>query len=237
MLYYILITLIQGITEALPIGSSLHLDLLNLENPSIMHLGSSLAFASYTFTYWKRYLLLNIANIKSILKIFLITLPTIITGYILKTSYPHIRHAINPFYINALFAIIMVLANKQKESCRLETLTLKGCCYIGLLSSFALLSGASRLGTAFSAFRIFQIGKKDAFYLSLITGAPILLGASITSQSLIINVWLWASLAAGIITYQILAFTEKHIKKWNYYSFYRVCFSALVLILKTIKLL
>ena len=88
MLEIIILSIVQGITEFLPISSSAHLIIIskyfNFSNQNLnldvsLHLGSLIAI---TF-YFKEYLLDFTNNKLLLLKIILSSLPVLICGYIL----------------------------------------------------------------------------------------------------------------------------------------------------------
>ena len=88
MLEIIVLSLIQGITEFLPISSSSHLILMseftNFENKGLsldvsLHMGSFLA----VLTFFYRDIINFVKNKQLFIKIFISSLPVMICGYIL----------------------------------------------------------------------------------------------------------------------------------------------------------
>lgn len=216
---------LQGILEALPISSSIHLNIFNISNIELMHLGTGIAFFSYNIKYLKKYIKhpYSLKTIKFALKVVLTIMPTVAIGFYIKKQ----PKLFDPYLINLIFAITMLYANQFEAKRKFDSLNVKEIIIISVLISLALLPGASRLGTTFTVLRLFSLTLEESFINSLIIGIPITLGAAFLNLTthkpdLII---IGSSLLAGILTYITLHITEKYLKYWNFYVLYRISFS------------
>ena len=149
----IILSIVQGISEFLPISSSAHLNIveviLKFNSNSLMidvslHLGSLLAI----IFYFKKELLNLKNNLKLVSLMFIGSVPVIIVGYTLS-----ITSLINLFEDNLkiiawttlIFAIILYFADKSKVKNKLSNdLNLKTIFFIGIFQTLALIPGVSR---------------------------------------------------------------------------------------------
>lgn len=237
--------LIQGITEALPISSSMHLNLLTTFNHDLaafMHISAMLAFMLIMQKFIK-YRIIGIfkqstSNLKLIFKILLMVMPTIFIGYFIRNyNFNNIQN--NAPYYNILAAIFLILSDFTRQKRSLISLQLFKCLIIGLLISCAFIPGISRMGITYTILRLFQIRKFDALALTILIGIPITAGAAIIAikkiNMAIINLQtLIMILITSAITYLALTLVFKILKNSRffglYFGIYRILFSLCILI-------
>lgn len=221
----ILLPLAQGILEAFPISSSMHLNLLfDFKDSAVMHLGPALAFSAILGKFIYRLLYQGFYNLnklawKIMVNSLILTLPTIAIGY-------HIRnYQLQTIPLLALIAaIIMILSDifsKRKNS--LISLSYKQLLLIGLIISSALMPGVSRMGLTYTTLRLFQLRKTDSLIITLLIGIPISFGAATIG---IINNYnlttLYQAVFSGLITYIFLHITFRMLKFWWIFGAYRI---------------
>ena len=182
-----LLSIIQGVSEFLPVSSAAHLILTSsiyeFQNQSLLidvslHFGSLLAI----LFYFKEDIFNFDKNKNLFFKIFLGTLPLIIVGYfIYSTNIIHQFRNINVIaWTTLFFGILLYIADKNKFFKKIDKdLNIKSVLVIGFFQVLALIPGVSRAGITITAGRILGFNRTDsskiAFYLSI----PALLGASI----------------------------------------------------------
>ncbi len=196
----IILGIIQGIAEFLPISSSAHLiifrDLFGIgagmsKNMELafdvaLHLGTLLAIAVFFFNE-----LLSIV-IKGFTKgvkdkdgkimwyLVAATIPAAIFGVLFEDI---IEGAVRSNYILialalSIMGIIIYLADKfGKQEKELSKMNLKEAIIIGCSQVFALIPGFSRSGTTIAAARVLGIKREDAAKFSFFLSAPVVLGA------------------------------------------------------------
>ena len=184
------LSLVQGITEFLPISSSAHLNIVEIifeyKSNSLMidvslHLGSLLAIIFYF-----RKELLDLQNNRKLLLLIIIgSIPIIIIGYILYTT-ELIFLLKNNLEIIAwttlIFGVILYFADKSKFDKKISSnLNFKTILYIGFFQTLALIPGVSRAGIAITAARFFKFNRVDASKISFLLAIPALAGASVLS--------------------------------------------------------
>ena len=184
----IILSIVQGISEFLPISSSAHLNIIEIifefNSNSLMidvslHLGSLLAIIFYF-----RKELLNLKNNQKLLSLIIIgSIPIVIAGYIISTT-GLINILENNLKIIAwttlIFGIILYLADKSKFEKNLSlNLNFKTILYIGLFQILALIPGVSRAGITITAARFFKFNRFDSSKISFLLAIPAIAGASV----------------------------------------------------------
>ena len=185
----IILSLIQGTSEFLPISSSAHLivvsTLYELKSNSLLidvslHLGSLLAII-----YFFRKELFSLNNNKKLLSLIIIgSIPLIIVGYILfKTDLIYFFRDIKIIaWTTLIFGIVLYFADKSKFDKKISSnLNLRTILYIGLFQTLALIPGVSRAGITITAARIFKFNRFDSSKISFLLAIPALAGASFLS--------------------------------------------------------
>lgn len=201
----IILAIIQGIAEFLPISSSAHLiifrDLFGIGANSVsgdlalafdiaLHFGTLLAIAIYFFKdFWNMVISgvtkgTKTANGRIFWYIVVATIPAAIVGVLFEEV---IENAIRSNYIligTALIVmgIIIYLADKYaKQENNFEKMSFKDAILIGCSQVFALIPGFSRSGTTIAAARGLKLEREQAAKFSFYLSAPVVLGAVVLS--------------------------------------------------------
>jgi len=191
----IILSLIQGISEFLPISSSAHLlvvsTLYEFKSSSLLidvslHLGSLLAII-----FFFRKELFNIKNNQKLLSLITVgSIPLIIIGYIFyKTEIIYLLRDIKIVaWTTLIFGILLYFADKCRFDKKIASdLNLKVILYIGLFQALALIPGVSRAGITITAARIFKFNRFDSSKISFLLAIPALTGASVLGLKDVIN--------------------------------------------------
>ena len=202
MLHIIILGIIQGIAEFLPISSSAHLiifrDLFNIgasipENVTMafdiaLHLGTLLAIGVYFF---KDFLNMVIKGFtkgpkdeegKLMWMIIVATIPAAIAGVLFEDV---IENLIRSNYIVIALALIIMgiiiyLCDKNfKQEKNIEKIGYMDALIIGCSQVFALIPGFSRSGTTIATARSRKISREESAKFSFYLSAPVVLGACI----------------------------------------------------------
>jgi undecaprenyl-diphosphatase len=183
----VILSLVQGVSEFLPISSSAHLivvsTLYEFKSSSLLidvslHLGSLLAII-----FFFRKELINLKNNQKLLSLMIFgSIPLIVVGYILyKTELIYVLRDIKIIaWTTLIFGFLLYFADK----CRLDkkissNLNLKTIIYIGFFQILALIPGVSRAGITITAARIFRFNRFDSSKISFLLAIPALAGASL----------------------------------------------------------
>jgi undecaprenyl-diphosphatase len=244
----IILSLIQGVSEFLPISSSAHLivvsTLYDFKSSSLLidvslHLGSLMAII-----FFFREELFNIKhNQKLLLLIVFGSMPLIIVGYVLyKTGLIYFLRDIKIIaWTTLIFGIILYFADKCKFDKKISSnLSLKIVLYIGCFQILALIPGVSRAGITMTASRFLRFNRFDSSKISFLLAIPALAGASILNlkdiigQSFEINYLVFIAITLSFLfSYFTVKFFLKYINKFslNIFIIYRVIVGIILLLI------
>ncbi len=248
MIEIILLSLLQGLTEFIPVSSSSHLILvseyLDFENNNLsidvsLHIGSFLA----VLFYFKREVLNFIKYKELFLKIIVSSIPVIIVGIVLiKTNTIEYLRDIRIIGITTiLFGVLLFLSDRFETNKSInKNFTFNSAIIIGLLQVLSLIPGVSRSGISITAARFLNFKRLDSAKISFLLSLPTLAAVSIfglknifLSENLsysIIN--LVAMLLSGISSYLTIKYFLIYLKKFNLNLFviYRIILGVLILL-------
>lgn len=255
----IILGIIQGIAEFLPISSSAHLILfpylLGWEESGLafdvaLHFGTMLAVLVVFFKDWWTLFIGAIKDIKTKKKstngkmfwyLVIATIPAALAGLLLDDVIENVIR--NKIWIIALaLAVMGVLiyagdkwANKHyKKETKFEDMNLKQVLTVGISQAFAVVPGFSRSGTTILAGRLMGISKEAITKFTFLLSVPVISGAAILklgdlSFNKEVIIGIISSFAAGLLT---IKFLLNYIKKHDFsvFAFYRVLLAAIILV-------
>ncbi|MFC6440772.1 undecaprenyl-diphosphate phosphatase [Bowmanella sp. JS7-9] len=194
----IVLALIQGITEFLPISSSGHLllpaELLGWQNQGLafdvaVHIGSLLAVMIYfrrdigaMLVAWFGSLAgKHSDNSKLAWWVILATIPAVVFGFVLK---PYIetyaRSALVIGTTTVIFGLLLWWADvKARQHHNIYQLTWKTSLFIGLMQVLALIPGTSRSGITMTAGLMIGLDRESSARFSFLLSIPTILGAGL----------------------------------------------------------
>ena len=248
MIEIFILSLIQGVTEFLPISSSSHLviasDYLKLENNlSIdvsLHIGSFLA----VFVYFYKDILNFYENKVLFIKIVISSIPVMLSGIILiETNFiEKIRNIEVIALTTIVFGILLFISDKFKNEKNIEkNFSFKSAIYIGILQILSLIPGVSRSGIAITAARFLKFKRIDSAKISFLISIPILGAVSIFGLKNILfaesqydaKINIFAIFLAFLFSLITIKFFLKYLNKFslNIFVYYRVLLGIILLIL------
>ena len=244
----VILSLIQGISEFLPISSSAHLivvsSLYEFKSSSLLidvslHLGSLLAII-----FFFKHELLDIKNNQKLLLLMIFgSIPLIMVGYILYKS--ELIYFLRDIKIIAwttlIFGIILYFADKCKFDKKISSnLNLKTILYIGLFQTLALMPGVSRAGITMTASRFFRFNRFDSSKISFLLAIPALAGASVlglkevVGQSFELNYLVLIAITLSFLSsYFTIKFFLQYINKFslNIFVIYRIVVAIILFVI------
>tara|TARA_B110000285_G_C15087700_1_gene597162 strand:+ start:251 stop:1006 length:756 start_codon:yes stop_codon:yes gene_type:complete len=247
MIEVIILSIIQGITEFLPVSSSAHLILVsryfNFTNENLildvsLHMGSLFAI----IFYFKRELFNFINNKKLFLKIILSSAPIMIIGFILikLNLLDHLRNFKVIGWSTIIFGIFLYFCDRLKIEKSLDKdLNFTTALYIGFFQILSLIPGVSRSGITMSGARFFNFSRVDSVKISFLLSIPTLGAASlfniqklITENSFYISsLNLLGIFLSFFFSYISIKFLIKFLQKFSLTSFvvYRIILGFIIL--------
>lgn len=246
----IIIAIIEGLTEFLPVSSTGHMiladSLMNIQNKEfaktfeiVIQLGAIMAVL---LLYIKRFFV----GISIYLKLFVAFLPTGIIGLL---AYKTIKHYLfNPFTVSIsliIGGVVLILLDKWSEQKKseykeIEDISYSGAVKIGLIQCFSMVPGVSRaaatiFGGVFSGFN-----RTQAAEFSFLLAIPTMFAASgydllkekdnIHSEDITILLLggLVAFLVAIVAIKGFIAFLNKY--GFKHFGYYRIILGVLFLV-------
>lgn len=193
LLYLLILAVIQGITEFLPISSSGHLILLpeltghadqGLAIDVAVHVGTLLA----VMLYFRRDVGLAVLGLGRLLRgrmdtpgaklaflLMVATVPVIVAGLVLKLTGldAALRSIAVIGWTMLIFGIVLYWADQTGPTTRrAEGWTLRDAIIMGLWQAVALIPGTSRSGITITGARRLGYGREDAAKLSMLMSIP-----------------------------------------------------------------
>ncbi len=247
MIEIFILSLIQGITEFLPISSSSHLilvsDKLDFENQALsidvsLHIGSFIAVV----VYFRKDIISFFENRIILFKILISSLPVIVIGYLLVETniIEKIRNIEVIAWATTLFAILLYISDKFKlEKNIKDNLSYKSIIFIGFFQILSLVPGVSRSGIAITAARLLKFTRVEAAKISFLLSIPILGAVSIFGlKNLLLSddirftqLNFYSILISFFFSFITIKFFLKYINKFslNIFVYYRVILGLVLL--------
>ena len=183
----LIISIIQGVTEFLPVSSSAHLNLLsNLfgfrEEELLINISAHVGSLFAVIFFFKKEIINFGKNQKLFFRIILASLPLFFFGYLIVhyNLIPELRTYKIIGWTTVIFAIFLYLADKFKTTLNIKkNFTTKNAVIIGFLQVLALIPGVSRSGIIITGARILNFKREDAAKISFLMSVPALAGTGI----------------------------------------------------------
>ena len=243
----LILAIIQGISEYLPVSSAAHLVLVSkyyvFTNQSLLidiclHLGSLIAI----IFYFRNDILNFIKNKNFLIKILIGTIPIIPVGYIMfQTGLINQLRSLEVIgWMSLIFGILLYVGDRSKITKKIDTqFTNKSAIIIGLFQVLALIPGVSRAGITITSGRLLGFSRFDSAKISFFLSIPTLAAASLLG---IYNIYkeesaelnflaIIAVTFSFIFSYFTIALFLNFIKKFslNIFIIYRIILSLFIL--------
>ena len=243
----LILAIIQGISEYLPVSSAAHLVLVSkyyvFTNQSLLidiclHLGSLIAI----IFYFRNDILNFIKNKDFLIKILIGTIPIIPVGYIMFQTglINQLRNLEVIGWMSLIFGILLYVGDRSKITKKIDTqFTNKSAIIIGLFQVFALIPGVSRAGITITSGRLLGFSRFESAKISFFLSIPTLAAASLLG---IYNIYKEGSAELNflaiiavtfsfIFSYFTIALFLNFIKKFslNIFIIYRIILSLFIL--------
>jgi undecaprenyl-diphosphatase len=258
LLQIVVLAVVQGVTEFLPVSSSGHLVLTpvllgwpdqGLTVDVAVHVGT---FGAVIVYLWREVwmILRGLARLvtgrldegaRLAALIVVASLPVIIAGFLVKLyAGDALRSPVVIGWAFIGFGVLLYLGDRTGLTIlRIQHMTASAALYIGIAQAFALIPGASRAGTTITMARLLGFERREAARFSMllsipaIAGAGVLLGKDVIESGdpvLQANVLLAAGLAFAAALISIVAMMY-WLQRQSYTPFvaYRIVLGAVIL--------
>ena len=207
----LILAVIQGITEFIPVSSSAHLVIAShfldyrasLDFIVALHFGTLMA----VFVYFGNDIVMIVRDVLSLkfkteygkmgVMLFIAAIPVAIIGYFLhdifESSVDNLGFVAFGLAITGLILLIGSLSINGKRE-----LDSRGAFLIGLAQVLALFRGVSRSGSTITSGLLLGLSEKEAVRFSFLLSIPVVFGANILSigNNALPGEYLWASLVS-----------------------------------------
>lgn len=232
-LHAVLLALLQGLTEFLPISSSAHLILLpklfswpdqGLAFDVAVHVGTLFAVTLYfkadirqlSAAWWADvYAGRGSEHSRLAWAVLVATVPVLFAGFIVNSWL--LGHLRNPLLIAVTtlgFAIVLLWADLRGSRTRNErSLTLKQAVFIGCAQAVALIPGTSRSGVTITAGLAMGLTRKAAARFSFLLSIPVIVAAGAVELFALVKqpeAVSWPVLLLGTLIAAITAYLTVH---------------------------
>ena len=255
----IILGIVQGLTELLPISSSAHLYLIpwffNWNIPEAfdvaLHFGTLLAIGLFFFKDWIELIKggynLIIKKEKSVegrmfWYIVLATIPGGIIGFVLDKYAEGLlqKPIIIAIALIVMGTILYLIDKYSKKEVEYKEMTLKQTFLIGLSQALAFIPGVSRSGITMTTGRALHIKREAVAKYSFMLSAPIVLAATILKiQEFQFNLAFFCGvLASFIVGILVIKLLLRYLEKGSFklFAIYRVIIGAVVLVYMLVKI-
>ena len=254
----VILGIIQGIAEFLPISSSAHLILVpylfgwkesGLAFDVALHFGTMLAVLVVFFKDWWDLFIGAVKDVKNKEKstngkmfwyLVAATIPAALAGFLLDDIVENVIRNQSWIMATALavMGVLIYLGDKwaqkhYKKQVEFKDISLKQALLVGVSQAFAVIPGFSRSGTTILAGRLMGMSKEAITKFTFLLSVPVICGAAILKVGdLVVTkeviIGIISSFAAGLLT---IKFLLNYIKKHDFsvFAFYRVILAVIVL--------
>lgn len=260
ILQALILGIIQGLTELLPISSSGHLDIIPwilgwTKNPEFniafegfdvaLHFGTLLAIGLFFFKDW---ISLIKGGFNQVVKkekspegrmfwfIVAATLPGGIIGLILDKFVGDAlkQPLIIGISLSVMGVILYIIDKKSKSEIKYENMNFKQTFLIGLSQCLAFIPGVSRSGITMTVARSLKIERESAAKYSFMLSAPIVLAATILKlKDFVFSIPFFMGIFVSfLVGIVVIKFLLNYLQKGSFKAFaiYRVIFGIIIIV-------
>lgn len=252
----ILLGVVQGLTEFIPISSSGHLVILHevlnvdvgLAFDVALHGGTLLALVVFfhkDIVRLAKALFIKSDETKLAWLLALATIPAVVAGILLESSAESTFRSTTLVAINLMIAGLIMFAAEwyakhQKRRAQLNDITLKQALGVGLAQALAIVPGVSRSGSTITMGLFMGIDRVAATRFAFLLGIPIIAGAFIKTmlgdglgefqaQPDMFVVGALAAFLSGLVAIRfLLYYLSKH--SLALFAWYRIALGVLILL-------
>ncbi|MGI9140770.1 MAG: undecaprenyl-diphosphatase UppP [Gemmatimonadaceae bacterium] len=257
ILQALILGIIQGFTELLPISSSAHLALTpwllgwseaGLAFDTALHLGTLIAIVGYFRDEWRRLILAAISLAKKrraetpeerrVVFLVIATIPAGIAGLLLDEYAETIFRspAIIATNLVVMGVLLWAIDRYMSRDRGMESMSWKDAMIVGLAQCLALVPGVSRSGSTITAGRALGLTRESAAVFSFLLSMPITVAAvAFKMPDALREAESVVPLAVGVVAAAVSAWIAIEVllryvarRSYGIFAVYRVAFGAMI---------
>lgn len=256
----IILGIVQGLGEFLPISSSAHLVIAKwlfgykesgLAYDVALHLGTLLAVLLF---FWKDFFKIGMGTISAVTKgrsqtndsthlktficLVVATIPAAVVGFLFDDLIE--AHLRSPWIVGLsmlVFGSVLFWVDRKKGQLSIANMSYLYAFLIGVAQCFALIPGGSRSGVTISMALFLGFSRSESARFSFLMSAPIVLGATLLKIKYIGFVLTEPVLLTGVVVSALVGFLSiqflmKLVRTRSFapFCYYRFLFAAFVLV-------
>jgi undecaprenyl-diphosphatase len=244
MLKFVILGVIQGLTEFLPVSSSGHLVIMQkvlgigadeVALSVVLHLGTTLAL----IIFFLKDILGLLRNVRLMLLILTVTAITGLIGLGAKDFFESLFSSPRLVAIALVFTGIILLLTRKFMDNKKKDINFSDAFILGLAQAAAIVPGISRSGATISTLLFRRINWEESFKFSFLAAIPAVMGAALLEARKVdlalkadmadLLAGFIASLLTGIIALGILKRILKS-AKFYYFGYYCIIVATIALI-------
>ena len=215
----IVLGILQGITEFLPISSSAHLILYSAltdnELPLVLNLafhgGTTLSVVIYFrhdwWQIWQCEIRQRITGSRLLPTLIIASLPAALVGLIgQRWIADHLHQPLVTIWTLAGGGIILWFSDRYQVKTTIDQLNYRQALLIGLWQATALIPGMSRSGMAICGARFVGLSRQESVRLSFLLGAPLMVGALLVNFTSLIDYLIEVRFLIGVLASAVSGF-------------------------------
>jgi undecaprenyl-diphosphatase len=248
----VVLGIVQGLTEFLPVSSSAHLVvipwLFNWEDPGLafdvaLHLGTLLALLVY---YWQDWLDMGVSLASGqemprrlLFLLIIASVPGAIIGVLFEKQAETIFRSpkLIACTLAALGLVLWLVDIYSPDRRKVRQMTVVDALLIGLSQALAIVPGVSRSGATITMARLLGIAREDAANFSFLMATPIIAGAGMLEVHKALKEGLTSQLGLGFTASAIfgllsIALLIRYVRTHTYrpFAIYRIIAAIFVII-------
>ncbi len=261
LLKSIILGIVEGITEWLPISSTGHMILVNefMNTESgffgsqiylyVMQLGAILAIATLYFNKLNPFSLKKSAEQRKStwnmwFKVIIACLPAAVIGLILNDFMDSISTPLMVSAMLVIYGIGFILAENRKRGAKINSMddmSYKTALLIGAFQVLSIIPGTSRSGATILGGILLGTSRQVAAEFSFFLAIPVMFGVSflkIVTNTYLMTSTEWLLLVAGMITAYVVSlvsvkFLMNYVRRhdFKFFGYYRIVLGALVILM------
>lgn len=254
----LILGIVQGLTELLPVSSSAHLTIIpwlcNWNIPEYfdvaLHFGTLIAIILYFYKDWiglikggYKYAVKKEKTVQGRMfwYIVLATIPGGLVGFLLDHF---LSDALNRPIIIAIALIVMgiilyIVDKKSPSKVKYEEMTLKQTFLIGVSQALAFIPGVSRSGVTITTARAMGVKREAAAKYTFLLSTPIVFAATVLKfKDFVFNLpFIIGVFASFIVGTFVIKFLLKYIQKGSFkvFAIYRIIFGIFIIVATFMK--
>lgn len=249
----IILGIVQGLTEFIPVSSSGHLVLVpallgwsppGLAFDTVLHLGTALALIVF---FWREWITLIVAGLRSLFRwriegaderlawlIVVGCIPAALAGYLLEGFFASVFEdpIVSGYFLLVTAGILTIAEGLGRRLRSIEKLRLPDALAVGFAQAIAIFPGISRSGSTIAAGLLVGLDRESAARYSFLLATPIILGAGLLQLPDAVRTraegagslaLLLGFVVAAVVGYLCIGFLLRYLRRGGLYPFAAYC--------------